>query len=192
MKTQIKIELRKKYKALRNEFEYSKEASKLAEQILLNSDFYKGSKSIFTFLSFGSEIDTYLIIERALKDNKVVALPYMTGKPHEMVFIKIKSLSELCKNKIGIYEPIYDEENIVVSDENTIIIVPGLVFDLKGYRIGYGGGYYDKYLSENQYMISAGFAYDFQITDNIPRDEYDVKTNIIITDRRVINCEDFN
>lgn len=188
----MKSHLRKKYKVLRNQFQGAKEASRLAEEKFLKSDFYKRSEAIFTFLSYGSEIDTYLIVERALSDKKLVALPYMTGRPHEMVFIKINSLSDIVKNKIGIYEPVYNEENIVVSDENTIIIVPGLVFDLKGYRIGYGGGYYDKYLSENTYMLSAGLAYDFQITDRLPSDEYDVRTDLIITDRRVIKYENFN
>ncbi|MGN1318761.1 MAG: 5-formyltetrahydrofolate cyclo-ligase [Lachnospirales bacterium] len=180
----MKKELRKKYKALRDKYN-SMEKSEIVANKFLSSSYYKDCKSVFTFLSFGSEIDTYKIVKKALEDEKMVALPYMTGKPHEMVFIKINSLYELKKNKIGILEPYYNEENIVKSDKDTIIIVPGLVFDLEGYRIGYGGGYYDKYLSENSYMLSVGLAFDFQLVDAIAFDEYDVKTDVVITDGRV-------
>lgn len=182
----MKPQIRKKYKALRNEFKDAKQASQIITDKFLNSKEYKECDAIFTFLSFGSEVETRYIIEKALSDNKLIALPYMTDKPHEMVFIKINSLCDLVKNKIGIYEPVFDDKNIVKSNDKTLIIVPGLAFDTKGYRIGYGGGYYDKYLSENEYMYSVGLAYDFQIADNIPTDEYDVNTDIIITDRRTI------
>lgn len=183
----MKNTLRKKYKELRNNFKDGKICSEVVAEKFLASDEYKMCKSVFTFLNFGSEICTDIIIKKALSDKKLVALPYMTGNLHEMVFIKIKSLNDLCKNKIGIYEPVYDTENIAVSDESTIIIVPGLVFDKNGYRIGYGGGYYDKYLSENKYMLSVGLAFDFQLIDDVPYEEFDVKTDMIITDRRVIN-----
>ncbi len=182
----MKNELRKKYRALRNTYCESVLSSKLVTDKFLNSEEYKSCNEIFIFLSFGSEIETRHIIKKALEDNKIVALPYMTGKPHEMVFIKISSLSELVKNKIGIYEPVYNEENIVLSNENTIIIVPGLVFDINKNRLGYGGGYYDKYLSENKYMLSVGLCFDIQITEYVPTDKNDVKPDIIITDRRII------
>lgn len=184
----MKTQLREKYKKLRKEFA-DKEASINAQEMFLSSEFYKASKSVFAFYSFGSEIDTHYIAKKVLSDNKILALPYMTGKPHEMVFIRINSPNELVKNKIGIYEPVYHEESILEPDESTVIIVPGLVYDLRGYRIGYGGGYYDKYLSENKYMVSVGLAYDFQITQRVPNDENDVKLNLTITDRRVISYE---
>lgn len=182
----MKSELRKKYKKLRDDFKYNRTTSKTISDKFLNLQEYKECKSIFIFYSFGSEIYTIDIIKQALSDGKTVALPYMTKNPHEMFFIMIKDLSELVKNKIGIYEPVYNKDNIVVSDKETIIIVPGLVFSNDKYRIGYGGGYYDKYLSENKYLKSIGLAFDFQITDEIPKDKYDIQTDIIITDRRII------
>lgn len=187
----LKSILRNKYKALRNEFKNSSKASKLASARFLNTDEYKSCRSVFAFFSFGSEIHTSYIINKAIADSKTVALPYMTGRPHEMVFIRINTLDDLVKNIIGIYEPIYREENIITSDENTIIITPGLVFDDKGGRIGYGGGYYDKYLSENKYMLSVGLAFDFQIAYNVVTDDRDVNVDMIITDRRTI-YEKFN
>lgn len=182
----MKKELRKKYKEIRKNIKNRDIASKKAANIFLELEEYKNCNSLFIFLSFGSEIETQFIIERAISDGKKVALPYMTGKPHEMVFIEINSLNDLVKNLIGIYEPIYNKDNIVVSDSSTIVVVPGLAFDSDGYRIGYGGGYYDKYLSENIYYKSVGICFEEQITESIPTDKYDVKTDIIVTDRRVI------
>lgn len=182
----MKNEIRKRYKSMRNSFCESLAASRAVAQSFLKYDKYKECKSLFIFLSFGSEIETRDIINNALKDNKIVALPYMTEKPHEMVFIKINSLSETVKNKMGIYEPEYDKGNIVKSDKNTLIAVPGLAFDIKGSRLGYGGGYYDKYLSENEYLCAVGLCFDFQITDYVPTDRNDIRINTIITDRRVI------
>ncbi len=178
--------LRKKYKILRKEFQNNKEASCIAAEKFLSSDEYKKCRRLFIFASYGSEINTWDIISKSLNDGKLTALPYMTGKPHEMVFIRINSVNELCQNKIGIYEPLYNEKNVVVSDDTTIIAVPGLVYDTRGYRVGYGGGYYDKYLLENKYMLSVGLAFDFQIADKVPNDEYDVKTDMIITEGRKI------
>lgn len=175
-----KKEIRKKYREIRKNLE-----GHITEDFF-ETDMYIKADKIFTFVSYGSEIDTYAIINKALKDNKIVAVPYMTGNPHEMVFLKINSLDELKSNKIGIPEPEYKNENIVLSDKGTLIIVPGLAFDREFYRIGYGGGYYDKYLSENEYAVSAGVCYEKQITDLVPRDEYDIKIDVIVTDRRIL------
>lgn len=183
----MKKQLRQKFRALRNDFKYRTEKSQCVTEKFLNTHEYKACEKLFIFLSYGSEIETRNIIQKAFEDKKTVALPYMTGKPHEMVFIKISSVSELVKNKYGIEEPVYNEENILVSDEKTVIAVPALAFDKTGYRLGYGGGYYDKYLGENKYMKSIGIAFDFQITDNIPKDKYDVKTDMVITERGIIN-----
>ncbi len=151
----------------------------------LKTDIYLKAKTIFIFVSYGSEIGTVELINKALNDGKIVAVPYMTGKPHEMVFIEIKSIEELKPNKIGILEPEYKAENIIKSDKNTVIIVPGLAFDKDFYRIGYGGGYYDKYIDENEYMLTVGACFEEQITDVVPRDEMDRTIDIIVTDKRI-------
>ena len=110
----------------------------------------------------------------------------MTGKPHEMVFLKIDGLDNLVENKYGILEPVFNEEDIVNSDESTFIIVPALVLDNNKNRMGYGGGFYDKYLSENRYLCSVGIAYDFQIVENVPTEENDVPLDIIVTNRGIV------
>ena len=174
-----KKDIRKKYREVRKGLKGS------VCSLFYESDIYANAKYIFTFVSYGSEINTYELIERAINDNKTVAVPYMTGEAHSMVFIEINSLNELKPNKIGIYEPEYREENIVMSDKNTVIIVPGLAFDKKFARIGYGGGYYDKYLSENVYNKAVGVCFEEQICDSLPEDKYDVKVDVIVTDKNI-------
>lgn len=170
-----KKELRKKYKEVR------KDLSGNITDKLYTDEVYKNSKSVFTFVSYGSEIGTFELINKAFDDGKIVAVPFMTGKPHEMVFIKINSIEELKPNKIGILEPEYNINNVIKSDTNTLIIVPGLVFDNDFYRIGYGGGFYDKYIDENKYMCTVGVCFDEQITKCVPREKTDKPVDIVVT-----------
>lgn len=174
-----KSEIRKRFKEIRKNLKGN------ISRNFFKTELYKNAEGVFTFVSFGSEIGTYELINKALEEDKCVAVPYMTGEPHEMVFIKINSIDELMPNKIGILEPVYNEENIVKSDKKTLIIVPGLAFDKEFYRIGYGGGYYDKYLSENEYMSAVGVCFEEQLTDVVPREDTDRTVNIIVTDKAV-------
>ena len=174
-----KKEIRKKYKEIR------KNLSGNITDKLYNDNIYINAKAIFTFVNYGSEIGTTNLIKRALRDDKIVAVPYMTGNPHEMVFIRINTIDELKPNKIGILEPEYNADNVIKSNKDTLIIVPGLAFDNDFYRIGYGGGFYDKYIDENEYMTTVGVCFDEQITNIVPRDEYDRAVDIIVTNSKI-------
>ncbi len=175
-----KTELRKKYKEIRKNIA----KSSVTEEIY-SSRLYQNAKSIFSFVSYGTEIDTIPFILRALKDGKKTAVPLILEKG-EMVFVEITSLNELKSGKYGIKEPEYSSKRVLVSDEHTLIAVPGLAFDSRGCRLGYGGGYYDRYLSQNPYMAAVGFCYEGQLTDSLPRDEYDIAVDNIATERRII------
>ncbi|MDO4300095.1 MAG: 5-formyltetrahydrofolate cyclo-ligase [Clostridia bacterium] len=175
----VKKEIRKRFKEIRKNLRGNITSE------FFKTDLYKNAGTIFSFVSYGSEIGTVELINKALSDGKIAAVPYMTGKPHEMVFIKIKSMVELKPNKIGILEPEYRAESILKSDKNTVIIVPGLAFDKEFYRIGYGGGYYDKYIDENEYMLTVGVCFEEQITDLVPRENTDRAVDIIVTDKMI-------
>ncbi len=174
---------RKKMTAERNSLspEIREKKSLIITEKLLSEEAYKACSRVFCYLSFRSEVQTEAFINRALKDVKTTALPYMTKKEGEMIFVKINSLSELVKNSFGIYEPIPSEENILTPDDKTIIIVPGTAFTREGFRMGYGGGYYDRYLSKYGFLCTIGIGFEEQLCDEIPTDEYDVKLNKIIT-----------
>lgn len=183
-----KSEIRKLYKEKRSALTLSQveEMSSEIQYNIFSLPQYNDCKALFTFINYGKEVVTKNIIKDALKKGKNVAVPYMTGKPHEMVFLKIDGLDNLVENKYGILEPVFNEEDIVNSDESTFIIVPALVLDNNKNRMGYGGGFYDKYLSENKYLCSVGVAYDFQIVENVPTEENDVPLDIIVTNRGIV------
>ena len=148
---------------------------------------YNDCKALFTFINYGKEVVTKNIIKDALKNGKEVAVPYMTGKPHEMVFLKIEGLDNLVENKYGILEPVFNEEDIVNSDESTFIIVPALVLDNNKNRMGYGGGFYDRYIaSQKNSLYKVAFAYYKQVFSKITVQEHDQTADCIVTECETI------
>lgn len=152
---------------------------------LINLDLYKEAKNIFIYLSFGSEIDTKPIIDRALEEGKEVYIPKVYKVNREMKAIRLNSFNDLEENSMGILEP-KDDTNCIDKENIDLIIVPGAVFDLEGNRIGYGGGYYDRFLSNiKDKRNKVVLAYDLQIVDNIKAEEHDIKVDYIITNSRI-------
>ncbi len=174
-----KNDIRQKFKAIR------KGLTGEMTEAFYNTPEYRKAEKIFCFYSFGSEIDTTELIKRALYDGKNTALPCVREGRSDMVFIAVDSLDGLAKDRYGIPSPEYDENKIVPSDRDTLIIVPGLAFDDDFYRIGYGGGYYDKYLGENTYMSAAGVCFEKQLTQRLPRDEHDIAVDMIATEKGI-------
>lgn len=148
---------------------------------VINSDIYKSSKSIFIYISFGSEVYTKEIIKYALNDGKDIYVPKTDKLNKEMKAIRIHNLDNMIVDKWGILEPKDVDKNKIGKDFD-LIIMPGVAFDRNGNRIGYGGGYYDKYISSINYKsIKLALAYDFQILNNIESEEHDIKVDFIIT-----------
>lgn len=157
---------------------------------LINCEFYKNAKKIFTYVSFGSEIDTIKFIKYALNDNKEIYVPKTDKAKKEMVAIRINSLDNMSVDNWGILEPKSVDKNKIGKDFD-LILMPGLAFDRKGNRIGYGGGYYDKYLSQFKEIINKlVLAYDFQIVNNIENESHDIKVNCIITNNEIIRINE--
>ena len=163
-----------------------KEYDSIIFKRLINSDTYKNANKIFTYISFGSEVDTKEFIKYALSDNKEIYVPKTDKGKREMVAMKINSLDNMGVDKWGILEPKTVEED-KIGEEFDLIIMPGVAFDKFGNRIGYGGGYYDKYLSQiKETSNKIVLAYDFQIVNNIENEPHDIKTNYIITNNGFI------
>lgn len=150
---------------------------------LINSDLYSNAKNIFIYLSFGSEVETKEIINKALEDNKKIYIPKIYKKDKSMKAIRLKSFNELTENSMGILEPINDNDYID-KKEIDLIFIPGIVFDLNGNRIGYGGGYYDRYLEDiKEISNKLVLAYNIQIVDYIETEPHDIGFDFIITDK---------
>ena len=142
--------------------------------------------SVFIYLSYGSEVNTQEVIKELFKLNKNVFVPVCDIDKLTMKPVKITSFDNLTKNKYGILEP--PKTNYIDSPNIDAVIFPGVVFDYKGNRIGYGKGYYDRYVSSLGYNVKKiGVCYDFQIVKNIDADAHDMPMDMIITEKRLIN-----
>ena len=178
-----KSELRKKFRAVRNSVSDRDFLSDKIAENLFDSDLYKNADAVFCYWAVDSEVQTKSIIKKALADQKKVALPKCTDKNGNMTFYYINSLSDLIEGMYGIMEP---PECFAadVGNENSICIVPALAFDSEGYRLGYGKGYYDRFLSIFS-GISIGVCFQECLTQALPRNEFDKKVNYIITDKNI-------
>ena len=176
----MKSEMRRFIKNLRREMtdETITEVSNQIYKNLIELDLYKNAKSIFVYLSMDKEIDTSKIINHALEDDKKVFVPYLENK--NMSLRRLKSLDDLTEGSFGI-KTSKNEESITNPD---LSLVPGLSFDKNKNRLGYGGGYYDKYLANSQ-TISIGLFADVARSFEIPTDETDVSLDYILTENGI-------
>ena len=149
-------------------------------------DKYKNAKTVLCYMSLDDEICTDEIVRTSLKNGKRVAVPFCVDNDGNMDFYYINSLNDLSVQSFGVREPIIEKCEKVTTFENTIIILPGLCFDKTGNRLGYGKGYYDRFLQIHP-LISVGLCYNSLIVKNVPIDEYDKKVDIIVSENGVIN-----
>lgn len=145
----------------------------ICEKIALLKE-YREAKTIFLYSSIKNEIDMSYLCNQALDDKKVVCYPKVFGP--EMKFIKIDNLNQLCPGAMNILEP----EGELFVEKPDLVIFPGLAFTKDGKRLGFGGGFYDKYF-ENIDSYKLGVCYEFQIFNELPCEEHDVTLNRIIT-----------
>lgn len=150
------------------------------------------AKNIFIYVGYGTEIDTISIIKDLLKMKKNVFIPYTDSKNKIMKLTKLTDLSDLVPGYMGILE-IRENKRIYSNDKLDLIILPGLAFDNNLNRLGYGGGYYDKFLKSLDYNpFKIAFAYDFQVLDNIPTEEFDEKIHMLITEKSLKHSNSYD
>lgn len=137
---------------------------------------YRNAKTIYGYLPYNQEVRTTPILERALQDGKQVAVPKVYGE--EMRFIALEDLTQVEKGYAGIPEPIADGP--VADDPKALVLMPGLAFDAQGHRIGYGGGFYDKFLAAETGHPTVALCYDFQLLDKLETEEFDVPVDLVL------------
>lgn len=137
-------------------------------------------KSVFVYLSFSSEATTDKLVEALLSAGVAVYAPRVEGK--EMVAVPLDEDSDFALSDYGVREPLGE----AYEGEIEAAIVPLLAVDPRGVRLGYGGGYYDKFFAKHPEIFKVGYGYEFQIVDELPEEETDVRLNAIVTDVRVI------
>lgn len=155
------------------------------------SKYYKEAKKIFIYISYDSEIDTIKIIDKAFKDGKKIYVPRTEFESRLMDAVEITSFDNLIKSSYGILEPSINTPYIN-PNELDLIVVPGVAFDKKGGRMGYGAGFYDRYfkkINKNniEKITKLALAYDFQVLEEVPMSAQDVPVDYIITEKEFIN-----
>ena len=175
--------LRKKFLDLRAQYSKKQwhENSFLIIKKLFELEIFKESNNIHTYISLKKEVDTHDIISKSLKLKKMVFCPKVVGK-NQLTHHQILSLQNLKKSKLSILEP--TENSPLMDLQPDCILIPGLSFDNKGYRLGYGGGYYDNFL-KSQKGKKIGLFFDFQFTKTVFRENHDIKLDMVITESKI-------
>ena len=182
-----KNEIREKYKALRRAIEPEKKAL-MDEKIcagFMGSVTFRYASVLLFYAPKGDEVDVMPAVRRALADGKKVAFPRCIPDTHDMDYHFIEDLSQLERGSYGIMEPraelpVYDRS----STESAACVVPALVYDRNGYRLGYGKGYYDRYLGSFT-GAKVGFIYSDFVVDKLPRGRFDLAVDFIVSERGI-------
>lgn len=175
-KAQLRKEIREKKRAM-TEDDIDLRSHRLCEKFI-QSDAYRQAETIYGYLPYNQEVRTWDALLQALTDGKRVAVPKVYGD--EMKFIYITDFSQIATGYCGIPEPITDEP--VAEDKTALVLMPGLAFDREGHRIGYGGGFYDRFLSAEPDHPTLALCYDFQIQEHLPTEVFDIPVDVVIWD----------
>lgn len=169
--------------------DHNKLSKKIIDNIY-NSPYYKNAKTIMTFISFGDEVDTHDFIKESIEKGKIIVIPISIPETKELKLSHVKDFREL---EVGYYDILTPKKEFIrLVDPNSVdlIIVPGVAFDREGYRIGYGGGYYDRFLSKiSKEVPKISIAFDLQLVDKVPREDFDIPVDYIFTEKEIINCK---
>ena len=161
--------------------------SQIIQERLLGLKVYADAETIMCYMPCRQEVNTELLIRHALEAGKRVCLPVVISAPKQLLACQINHPhQELEPDAYGILSPCYPGAKVVNSNEIQLIIVPGIAFDERGYRLGYGGGYYDRFLSQPHQATTAGLAYSFQLVDKLPVATHDIKLDLVITERGIL------
>ena len=161
-------------------------ASAAIRERLVASPYYPEAGCVNCYVSFGREVDTHHLINRALGDGKRVSVP-LCQEGRQLIHREIRSLDDLSPSRFGLLEPTNPDLPEVDPLQFDLVLIPGLAFDLSGNRIGFGAGYYDGFLSRIS-SPKVALAYDFQVLDTIPTEPHDIPLDAIITQSRILRC----
>lgn len=181
---QDKQTLRAQARQLRKEAFCEADNDKRTERFL-NSEFYRNAEKIFIYLSVDDEADTWDIVKQALEDGKRVFVPYTLAKGR-MKAVEIHNTDDLVPDRFGIPAPRSDD-GAIHPEELDLVVAPGLLFDTQGFRLGYGGGFYDRFLrSLNPKTPRVGLTGETLIRD-VPRESFDENVDVLVTPDRTMN-----
>ncbi len=184
-----KKSLRKQMLAQRKALSHAQwtESNRLAQENILSLPEFKRAQCIALYSSINHEVDTSKLLSAAIAAGKRVLYPVVCGR--EMILRQVDDPEQLQRGFLGILEPCGAGEDYP-ADKPDLIVIPGVVFDPTGHRIGYGKGYYDRFLQHpGSRAVLVGLCHDFQLIDGkLPADRHDIRMDLIVTEQRVIRC----
>jgi 5-formyltetrahydrofolate cyclo-ligase len=187
----MKDSIRKKLLSLRKSksSDEVKSKSQKIKEILFKTKEFNQSKTILFYVSKGNEVGTKNMIKESLELGKRVVVTITDVKNIKLILSELKNLEELEIGTFGMLEPKKEFFRPVKIEEIDLVIVPGVAFDEEGNRIGFGKGFYDRFLiTLKKDVPNIGLAYEFQLVEKIPVTDKDVKVSKIITEKRIIEC----
>ena len=173
-KKELRDHIRRRKRAMTTE--QIEEKSRRLGELFIKTEAYRNAKTIYGYLPYNQEVRTVPMLERAIQDGKQVAVPKIYGD--EMKFIMLPDLSRVETGYAGIPEPM--DDGPVAEDPYALVLMPGLAFDEEGHRIGYGGGFYDKFLAREPGHPTLALCYDFQMLPKIETEEFDIPVDTVI------------
>ena len=179
-KENLRSSLKKKRDGLSEEFRFKK--SEKIVNFLRNINEFKQSKTIFCYVSYKSEVETFSLIDYILESDTDLFVPKIISRT-KMIAVKLDDIANLEFDDIGILTP---KSNKILSEKVDAVITPGIGFTKKGGRLGYGRGYYDRWFSINEVKTKIGIAFEEQVVMNLPLEKTDVNMDIIITEKEII------
>ncbi len=183
---EVKKNLRTRYRRFREQMNAEQKIGldSTIQSRLLALPEYANSGIVFTYVSKSIEVDTIALIKAALANRKQVAVPRCVPDTYDMEFYYITSLDDLGKGSFGVLEPIPSQCGLVPADATGLCIVPGLSFDAQGFRLGYGKGYYDRFLASFK-GVTVGICYAGCVQWNLPHGYYDKPVDLLITEKYI-------
>ncbi len=182
-KSELRAKVKDYRRSLKTDEKYAMDDS--LSDIILKMDLYRNAKSILCYHSTDIEVSTEIIINTALAQGKDVYLPRCIKGTRKMDFIKINSMEDLESGTFGVMEPKLDLEEKYHNSPDSLCIIPALMYDVRGYRLGYGGGYYDRFLYKYT-GAKVGIIYKENVVDKLKYGRYDIPVDYIVTEDKQI------
>ena len=183
-KSDFRKNIKKKRPFLFSSAEEKRSADIQIFRYLTGCELIKNADIVLSYVSVRDEADTRMLLNFLLDSGKSTAVP-RCRENGEMDFFAINDINSMALSPYGIPEPEYNEDLIINDFNGAVCIVPGLAFDKNGKRIGYGAGYYDRYL-ENKGIVTAGLCYSELLFDSVPSEAHDISVDYIITEKGLI------
>ncbi len=188
-----KIDLRKQHLERRSAIPAETRAvrdEKICKNIL-SSAAYRYADVLLLYYPIKGEVNVLPVMEAAVNAGKKVAFPRCRAEDHSMTFYYTSSQSDFEKGSYGLQEPltdlpVFDPEDI--SRKNVLCIVPAVVYDRRGYRVGYGGGYYDRFFGKYK-PASVGVVYEEFILRSVPHGRFDISVDVVVSERGIYACK---